>query len=533
MSKTESRVKHAAKTKPLGIWSLVGAAFGAVIGSGWLLGGAASASIAGPASILTWVIGGIALLVIALVMVEVGSLLPKSGGVVWWPLHSSGRLVGTVVAAGVWIFYAANPPSEAMAMVRFANGHPASGLINSRGDLTVTGDCWALAFMIVFVLLNLFGVAWFARVNTAVTIAKFVVPVLTVVLLALSVRFSLRNFTAPQTHGFAPNGWGPVFGAVFGGGVIYAYTGFQAPLDHAGEARRPRDVRRAVILSILLCIVIYTALQIVFIGATPAHQLSHGWSDLPQGDLSKSPYLELASALNLTWLSWLIGADMLASPAGSALVFTSAMAQEVAQFGLNRIVPHWLADRSGRREVLGKAIAINLAIGLVFLSFRSWGTIVAASGVCSLFVYAMAAIPYSAFRDQARIAARMRWKFLAPCSFMLATFLLFQAGSSSLWDGVGLMLGLAALLYAFRWHLPDARRPDDLRAGIWLLSYLAALLLLSGVCKGLKIIPEPYVSLLAIALGALAYAWGVRDSKSFLRRYPVAFPVTKYQPGPD
>jgi amino acid transporter len=532
MSRTEARVTRGhVKTKPLGLLSLIGAAFGAIIGSGWLLGAALAASKAGPASLIAWIIGGIAMLVIALVMVEVGSLLPKSGGVVWWPFHSSGRLVGTVVAAGVWIFYAANPPSEAIAMVKFTNGNLVSGLVMANGHLTVLGYGWALAFMIVFVLLNMFGVAWFARVNTAVTVSKFVVPVLTVVLLGL--KFKTQNFTSSSTGGFHPYGWNAVFKTLITGGIVYAYGGFQAPLDHAGEARHPRDVRRAVILSILLCIVIYTALQVVFIGATSASQLGHGWAYIPQGGYANSPYFQLAVTVNLSWLSWLVGADTLTSPAGSSLVFTSAMAQEVAQFGLNRIVPHWLADRSRRREVLGKAMAINLAIGAILLSFGGWGAITAVSAVCSLFVYAMAAIPYSAFREQANAAAAMRWKLLAPCSFVLATVITYEGGWTDLWQSVGSMIALALLLYAFRWHVPDARRPDDLRAGAWLLGYFAALLLLSGLGKGLGIIPEPLGALLAIALGAGAYARGVRDARSYLRRYPVAFPVTKHQPGPD
>jgi amino acid transporter len=209
------------------------------------------------------------------------------------------------------------------------------------------------------------------------------------------------------------------------------------------------------------------------------------------------------------------------------------MAQEVAQFGLNRIMPHWLADRSRRREVLGKAMAINLAIGAVLLSFGNWEPITAVSAICSLFVYAMAAIPYSAFRQQASAAAAMRWKPLAPCSFVLATVIIYEGGWTRLWQSVGSMTALALLLYAFRWHVPDARRPDDLRAGVWLLGYFAALLLLSGLGKDLHVIPEPLDAVLAIALGAVAYARGVRDARTYLRRYPVAFPVTKHQPGPD
>jgi amino acid transporter len=515
------------EARPLGIWRLIATAFGGVIGSGWLLAGFNAARIAGSKSVISWILGGIAVLIIALVMADVGSLVPKSGGIVWWPFHSSGRLVGTIVAAGVWIFYAANPPSEALAMVTFLNSRREfSGHLMNHG-LTVWGDVWALAFMVVFVALNMFGVAWFARVNTAVTVSKFVVPVITVVLLWLS--FRTRHAVSHVTVGPADPGWTAALRAIVAGGVIYAYSGFQAPLDHAGEARRPQDIRRAVLISVVLSIIVYTALQLVFILAL-RHSAGISWS---------SPYLQLAGEVSLTWLVWMIMADSIASPTGSSLVFVSAMAQEVAQFGLNRIVPHWLADRSGRRQVLAKAMAVDFAIGCVLLAIGngSWVKIVALSGALSLFVYAMAAIPCTAFRHQAGAALRWPGKALAPCSFVLATVILFAAGWTILWHGIGLMAGLAAVLYGFRWKVPDARRPADLRGGVWLLSYLAALLVLSYL-SGLQhlarrqLIGANYGIPLAIALGALAYAWGVRDAKRYLGHYPVAFPAAALVPLP-
>jgi amino acid transporter len=521
LSKTGAGVE----ARPLGIWRLIATAFGGVIGSGWLLAGFNAARIAGSKSVLSWILGGIAVLIIALVMADVGSLVPKSGGIVWWPFHSSGRLVGTIVAAGVWIFYAANPPSEALAMVTFLNSRGVFSGHLMNGGLTIWGAVWALAFMVVFVALNMFGVAWFARVNTAVTVSKFVVPVVTVVLLWLS--FRTRHVVSHATIGPADPGWTTALSAIVAGGVIYAYSGFQAPLDHAGEARRPQDIRRAVLISVVLSIVVYTALQLVFILALRHSALGSA------ADISRSsPYLQLAGEVNLTWLVWMIMADSIASPAGSSLVFVSAMAQEVAQFGLNRIVPHWLADRSGRRQVLAKAMAVDFAIGCALLAIGngSWVKIAALSSALSLFVYAMAAIPCTAFRHQAGTGLHWPGKALAPCSFVLSTVILFAAGWTILWHGIGLMAGLAAVLYGFRWKVPDARRPADLRGGVWLLSYLAALLLLSGLSgpyrlAGRHLIGAHYGIPLAVALGALAYAWGVRDAQRYLSHYPVALPV--------
>ncbi len=46
---------------------------GAIIGSGWLFAAGLVASIAGPAGWISWVIGGIALLLLGLVYAELGA----------------------------------------------------------------------------------------------------------------------------------------------------------------------------------------------------------------------------------------------------------------------------------------------------------------------------------------------------------------------------------------------------------------------------------------------------------------------------
>ncbi|MBC3841511.1 hypothetical protein GXW82_18145 [Streptacidiphilus sp. 4-A2] len=69
-----------------------------MIGSGWLLSPMHAAAAAGPASLLTWVVGGLALVLIALVMVELGATMPVAGAWCagrctprggWWPPWSA------------------------------------------------------------------------------------------------------------------------------------------------------------------------------------------------------------------------------------------------------------------------------------------------------------------------------------------------------------------------------------------------------------------------------------------------------------
>ncbi|MCW1306159.1 MAG: amino acid permease, partial [Candidatus Parvarchaeota archaeon] len=65
--------------KSLTLQDLFFLSLGGIVGSGWLLGSVAAASVAGPASIISWVIGGSIVLFIALTFAEITSALPKSG----------------------------------------------------------------------------------------------------------------------------------------------------------------------------------------------------------------------------------------------------------------------------------------------------------------------------------------------------------------------------------------------------------------------------------------------------------------------
>src|SRR5689334_13279747 len=77
----------------LSVYHLVGLAAGGVIGSGWLFGAGKVYERAGSYAWLSWLLGGLLMLLIAWVMVELGTAAPKTGGLVFLPLQSSGPLV--------------------------------------------------------------------------------------------------------------------------------------------------------------------------------------------------------------------------------------------------------------------------------------------------------------------------------------------------------------------------------------------------------------------------------------------------------
>lgn len=510
----------------LGFWQLTAIGFSGVIGSGWLLGGAAAANAAGPASILTWVIGGVALLLIALVMVELGASRPESGGLVRWPFYSNGRLVATLIGWGIWVAYATNPPTESAAMLKYAS-HYISGVYDVNTDkLTGLGTLVAVGLMAVFVLLNWFSVQLFARINVLLTVFKFVIPVLTAALLLAS-GFDSSHFSGPG--GVAPYGWSASLSAIATAGIIYAYTGFQGPIDLSGEAKRPhRDVPWAVISALVLSMVVYIALQLAFLSATPDSALSHGgW----QGVNFDSPYAQLATLLGFGWLSTLLYVDAVVSPGGSALVFTAETSRESYAMGKNKFFPAAVAKIHAGSGVPRRALLLNFIIGLAFLlPFRSWQSIVAATSELGLFAYSISAISESAFRKSRpdRVAGWIKgMSVIAPLSFVIATLILYWAGWNELRIALPILLA-AGLVYLYQ-QSRQAIGWLDARAGLWVVGYIIVILLLSWVGSfgdgAEKWIAAPWDSVVVALFGLATFFVGTKAAEHYLAEHPVPEPL--------
>ncbi len=506
--------------RSLGYFQLTAIGFSGVIGSGWLLGAMYAAQYAGPEAIVSWIIGGVVLALIALVMAALGGARPEAGGLVRWPFYSSGRFVATMAGWGIWIAWATNPPSESAAMIQYMSRY-VSGIYNGS-SLTGLGVLLAIGIMAVFVALNWFGIQLFARVNGALTVAKFVVPAITIVALFAS-GFHGSNYS--RHGGFAPYGWTPGLSAIATAGIIYAYTGFQGPIDMSGEARNPRrDVPRAVLSSLALSAVVYILLQLVFIGAVPGVNLVHGWS----GVNFSSPYAQLAVAVNLTWLSWVLYADAIASPAGSALSFTATTGRESYAMSKNGFLPAAFAVVSGRSGIPRRALVINFVLGVLFLlPFGSWQQIVAATSVLGLIAYALPSVSAVVFERGGAFPGAPRYvRWVAPVAFVLASLIIYWAGWTELRIALPLLL-VGVLVYAYQ-HWRAAAPWADARLGLWLVVFLALLLLMSFIGSsdfgGQNAVPAPWDSVIIAVVALAAWLAGVRAGGRYLADHPAPEP---------
>ena len=247
MTTTEQSTESQPQLKRhVGVVGLLFASVGSIIGSGWLFGALNASQQAGPAAIISWVFGAILIMLIALCYAELGTMFPLSGGVVRFPHMAFGNFASFTSG---WITYVAvgtTAPIEVEAALQygtqyadFTTKHTIDG--ESVYTLTPLGYAAAVVLMAIFVVINYYGVRWFARINNALVSWKLFIILLVIVAFFVT-AFHGENFTS---HGFTPSGWHGVFTAIATSGIVFSYLGFRQGIELAGETDNPQAQRAA------------------------------------------------------------------------------------------------------------------------------------------------------------------------------------------------------------------------------------------------------------------------------------------------
>nr|WSZ19167.1 APC family permease [Streptomyces canus] len=470
--------------RDVGLIGLMWASVGSIIGSGWLYGAEKAVVMAGPAAIISWIIGAVAIVLLALVHAELGGMFPVAGGTARYPHYAFGGLAGMSFGWFSWLQAATVAPIEVEAMIGYA-GHWswAQGFQHADGTLTTSGLAVAVFLMAVFVAVNFFGVRVLAFTNSTATWWKIAVPLIAIFVIAVG-NFHPGNFTS---EGFAPFGAKGVLSAISSSGIIFALLGFEQAIQLAGESRDPkRDLPRATLGSVAIGAVIYVLLQLVFIAALPHSAFAHGWAKLNFEGIS-GPWAGLATLVGLGWLSAVLYLDAVISPGGTGLIYTTATSR--VSFGLakNGYAPKVFA-RTDRRGVPWFGLIMSFVTGVVcFLPFPSWQELVGFITSASVLMYAGAPLAYGVFAERLPHLERPyrlpAGKVIAPLSFVVANLIIYWAGWDTLWRlGVAIVLGYL-LLGVYAWYAVAAGLPDaprlDWKAAQWLPVYLLGLGLIS------------------------------------------------------
>ncbi|MEV8096990.1 APC family permease [Kitasatospora sp. NPDC085879] len=504
--------------REVGLIGLLWASVGSIIGSGWLYGAKNAVMVAGPAALISWGIGAVAIVLLAFVHAELGGLFPVAGGTARYPHYAFGGLAGMSFGWFSWLQAATVAPIEVEAMIGYA-GHWefAKGFLNDNGTLTPSGFIVAVLLMGVFVAVNFLGVRVLAHTNSVATWLKIAVPLATILVLAVT-NFHGGNFTS---HGFAPFGIKGVLAAISTSGIIFALLGFEQAIQLAGESKNPkRDIPRAVLGSVAIGTLIYVLLQVVFIAALPGTAFAKGWENLDFPGIS-GPFAGLATLVGLGWLAWVLYFDAIVSPGGTGLIYTTSTSRISYGLSKNGYAPQ-LFERVDKRGVPWFGLTISFVTGVIcFLPFPSWQELVGFITSASVLMYAGAPLAFGALRrrlpDRERSYRLPFGEVIAPLSFVVATLIIYWTGWHTLARlGIAILIGYLLLggyaAYATRKGLPNAPRLDW-RPAQWLPAYLVGLGLISwqgGFGDGAGTIPMWWDMLLVAVFALGIYHWAIR-----------------------
>jgi APA family basic amino acid/polyamine antiporter len=310
----------------LGPVALTSLGIGAIIGTGiFVLTGVAAHDKAGPALTLSFVASGLACVFAALCYAEFASMVPVAGSaytyayatlgelfawIIGWDLVLEYSVAAATVAHG-WSHYFQDligirwigiklPLAIAKAPFDF---HPETGKLDATGGLI---DLPALVITAIITVILVRGIKESARFNAAMVLVKLFAVLFVILVGAFYVDPANWKPFAPYGYGglslFGKNVWGVVgkngesLGMLAGAATIFfAYIGFDSVSTQAEEAKNPqRDVPIGIIVSLVICTVLYIAVAAILTGMIPYDKIN---IDAPVSDAFQQKGLTWAQAI--------------------------------------------------------------------------------------------------------------------------------------------------------------------------------------------------------------------------------------------
>jgi basic amino acid/polyamine antiporter, APA family len=298
----------------LGPVALTSLGVGCIIGAGiFVMTGRAAALDAGPAVIISFAIAALGCALAALCYAEFAAMAPVAGSAYTYAYTTLGEIFAWIIGWDLILEYAMGCATVASAWSGYLNefllaisGNRLQIPLQLLSDPFtpvegLAGRPWfnlpSVCIMVLVTTVLVVGIRESARTNATLVIIKLAVVLFVVAVGCAYVQPA--NWTAvPYSEHIAPNAesWGilgllglnrwllPIdeatrspfmpyglSGIMLGASIVFfAYIGFDSISTHAEEARNPqRDVPIGILVSLLLCTVLYMAVAAVITGMVP------------------------------------------------------------------------------------------------------------------------------------------------------------------------------------------------------------------------------------------------------------------------
>ena len=420
--------------KKINLFSAIALGVSCIIGSGWLFASYKAAKFAGPISIMSWVIGAIIALLIALLLAEISTIYHQETGLFARLLTiTHNRDYGFIVSSSNWFATIVTIPAEAEASMQYlVRAFPRfSNDLFMGGHFTALGILCVCLIMIGYGVLNYWGIKLLAKANNIITVIKLTVPTITAIII-FAAAFHGSNFTAYHNT-IAPYGYDKAFTAVVTCGIFYSFYGFSMITVFAKELEKPqRNIPLALGGSVIICLLIYILLQISFLGAIDTNTVSNGWHTL---DFT-SPLAQLAVLLGINWLSLVLYVDAVISPSGTGVVYVGSSARIFTGMAEDKQMPSIFAREHPVHNISRLSIFVTLAFcTILVVFFDNWDKIMIVVSVFQILSCIAVPIAFSKIRADNKRESSFRMPFGLSASYityMILSYLLVQCGTMAL-----------------------------------------------------------------------------------------------------
>lgn len=312
---------------------------GTMIGAGIFVLPGIVANNAGPAGMISFIIGGIVSLLTALSLSELATGMPKAGGSYYYVNRAMGSFFGSVVG---WSMWAGLMFATAFYMLGFGQY-----LTFFYGNIPVAWSALGMAALLIGV--NYRGVKEAGALQNLIVI-------LLIGFILVFLAFGVFNIDWTVFRPFNPNGWGAV--ASTAATVYVSFIGFEVIATSAEEIKSPgRNLPLSMIASVLTPMVFYVLVMLVSTGVLPVPELAS--SNIPVADVA-SEYLGTIGALMMV-----IGAVLATVSSANASILSAARVNFA--MGRDKILTDWLNKIHSQFRTPFRAILITGAVILLLI----------------------------------------------------------------------------------------------------------------------------------------------------------------------
>lgn len=408
------RVSESDLKKVLGVRDLTLMGIAAIVGAGIFGTVGKAVFLGGPAVTILFVITAMVCGFSALCYARFASLVPQSGSAYSYAYYSFGEIIawiigwdlimeyaiGNIVVAISWSDYftellhsvgvifpdflqtdyhsASIAYCEVQPLVQFGKAIPPHLLTGFQAwnaapslfGMRIIFDLPALLIIGLITLLVYIGIEETRKFNNGIVLFKFFI-------LLLVLGFGFFYINTENWIPFMPHGWAGVMKSV--APVFFAYIGFDAISTTSEECINPqKDLPKAMILSLIICTVLYISITLVISGMLPSQFLNVG-----------DPVAYVFEQKGLHVLAFIISLSAIVAMAGVLLVFQ--MGQPRIWFAMSKdgLLPQSFARVHHKYKTPSFSTIVTGMVVAIPVFFLSMDELTDLTSIGTLFAFAL------------------------------------------------------------------------------------------------------------------------------------------------